>query len=137
MPVHLYGQMLPVEVLSALAAGTGITIIEDAAQTQGGDPPRKAGRVDRHRGRDELLSWQASRRIQLRRGRPHRRRRVSGAADERPRGEQKDDQETVGWNSRLDTLQVIVIQAKLADLECLACSSRDAVEADGLAPRAS
>jgi len=35
VPVHLYGQVAPIEELSASAAATGIAIIEDAAQAQG------------------------------------------------------------------------------------------------------
>ena len=37
IPVHLYGQMVPIDELCEIAAGHGIPVIEDAAQAHGAD----------------------------------------------------------------------------------------------------
>ena len=48
VPVHLFGQVAPVERLEAIAAAHGLPIVEDAAQSQGAERlGRKAGTLGR------------------------------------------------------------------------------------------
>jgi len=48
VPVHLFGQVAPVESLEAIAAAHGLPIVEDAAQSQGAERlGRKAGTLGR------------------------------------------------------------------------------------------
>jgi dTDP-4-amino-4,6-dideoxygalactose transaminase len=48
VPVHLFGQVAPVEQLEAIAAAHGLPIVEDAAQSQGAERHgRKAGALGR------------------------------------------------------------------------------------------
>jgi dTDP-4-amino-4,6-dideoxygalactose transaminase len=118
VPVHLYGQVAPIEELSASAAGTGIAIIEDAAQAQGatrhGRPAGSFGvaagtsfypgkNLGAYGDAGAVLTTDADvvRRVRLMRDHG---------------SERKYDHEIVGWNSRLDTLQAIVLQAKLRRL---------------------
>ena len=118
VPVHLYGQVAPIEELSASAAATGIAIIEDAAQAQGatrhGRPAGSFGvaagtsfypgkNLGAYGDAGAVLTVDAdvARRVRLMRDHG---------------SERKYDHEIVGWNSRLDTLQAIVLQAKLRRL---------------------
>jgi dTDP-4-amino-4,6-dideoxygalactose transaminase len=50
LPVHLYGQMAPMEPLADLAGERGLVLLEDAAQSQGARQLRRRGRrADRRR----------------------------------------------------------------------------------------
>jgi dTDP-4-amino-4,6-dideoxygalactose transaminase len=118
VPVHLYGQVAPIEVLSASAAGTGIAIIEDAAQTQGatrhGRPAGSFGvaaGTSFYPGKNLGAYGDAGAVLTVD---PDMARRVRLMRDHG--SERKYDHEIVGWNSRLDTLQAIVLQAKLRRL---------------------
>jgi dTDP-4-amino-4,6-dideoxygalactose transaminase len=118
VPVHLYGQIAPVEDLSAFAAGTEIAIIEDAAQAQGatrhGRPAGSFGiaagtsfypgkNLGAYGDAGAVLTVDADGARRVRLMRDHG-------------SERKYDHEVVGWNSRLDTLQAIVLRAKLRRL---------------------
>ena len=45
MPVHLFGQMAPMEAIVALAKAHGLVVIEDAAQAQGATQQRTGRRA--------------------------------------------------------------------------------------------
>ena len=118
VPVHLYGQIAPTEQLSAGIAGTGVALIEDAAQAQGatrhGTPAGSFGlaagmsfypgkNLGAYGDAGAVLTVDADIARQVRLLRDHG-------------SERKYDHEVVGWNSRLDTLQAIVLAAKLRRL---------------------
>jgi dTDP-4-amino-4,6-dideoxygalactose transaminase len=121
IPVHLYGQVAPVEAIEALpeVISRGIPIIEDAAQSQGARSPRgRAGAL----GRIAATSFYPGKNL--------------GAAGDGG-AVLTDDRELAsvvrnlaahgsstkyvhdrpGFNSRLDAVQAIVLRAKLARLE--------------------
>jgi dTDP-4-amino-4,6-dideoxygalactose transaminase len=114
VPVHLYGQLAAVERL----VPTGLAIVEDAAQCQGATrhgagpgthsfaaatsfyPGKNLGAYGEAGAvltRDEAVA------ARLRRLRNHG-------------GTEKYEHESLGFNSRLDTLQAVVLRAKLARL---------------------
>lgn len=118
VPVHLFGQVAPVEALLKIAADAGVPLVEDAAQSQG------AQRNGRHAGSFGLASGtsfypgknlgaagdagavttddaEVAHRVKLI--------AAHGSAH-------KYDHEVVGFNSRLDTVQAVVLGAKLARL---------------------
>lgn len=116
--VHLFGQMAPMEELAAVAADRGAALFEDAAQchgaTRNGDAPGTWGRAAAtsfYPGKnlggygdggavltdDEVLAA-----------------RVRALGNHG--GEAKYEHRIVGWNSRLDALQAMVLSAKLQRL---------------------
>lgn len=119
VPVHLYGQVAPVERLAPIARRAGVPIVEDAAQSQG------ASRAGRHAGALGLAaatSFYPGKNL--------------GAAGDAGAVLTSDPQvartarllgahgsavkyvhEIVGFNSRLDTVQAVVLRAKLKRLE--------------------
>lgn len=118
VPVHLYGQMAPMDALAGIAAGHGISIIEDAAQAQGatqdGRPPG---------------SWGAAAATSFYPGKNLGAYGDAGAVltnlTEIDRGvrllgdhgsERKYEHEVLGFNSRMDALQATVLRAKLRRL---------------------
>jgi dTDP-4-amino-4,6-dideoxygalactose transaminase len=119
MPVHLYGQTAFVELLESTAAQAGVVIIEDAAQAQG------AARNGRRAGSLGLAAGTSFY--------PGKNLGAAGdagavvtndaglAARVRVLGEhgspQKYRHTTVGMNSRLDTVQAVVLRAKLPRLD--------------------
>jgi dTDP-4-amino-4,6-dideoxygalactose transaminase len=118
IPVHLYGQVVPVERLLPLAENIGAWVVEDAAQSQG------ARRWDRSAG---ALGHVAA--TSFYPGKNLGAYGDAGAAltdsDElatrmrmiRDHGSrQKYEHELIGVNSRLDTLQAVVLSAKLRRL---------------------
>ncbi len=117
MAVHLYGQMAPVELLAARVPAR-IDLIEDAAQSQGatrhGRPSGSVGDVagtSFYPGKNlgaygdagAVLTRDAATAERLRALRAHG-------------GTRKYAHDMVGVNSRLDTLQAVVLRAKLARL---------------------
>lgn len=115
VPVHLFGQTAPVERLLEL----GVPVLEDAAQAQGA---RRAGRPAGSLGRVAATSFYPGKNL--------------GAAGDAGAVLTDDDgiaervralrahgspskyvHEVVGRNSRLDTVQAVVLRAKLARLE--------------------
>jgi len=130
VPVHLYGQLVPLEELLEFAAGAQIPIVEDAAQAQGalryGRPAGTWGQsagtsfypgknLGAYGDAGAVLTTDATvaRRVGLMRDHG---------------SEQKYRHETVGWNSRLDTVQAIVLNAKLRRLQTWNEARRQAAE---------
>ncbi len=116
--VHLYGQLAPVEELATLAGDADVVLVEDAAQCHGA---RRHGRPAGSLGLAAATSFYPGRNLgaygdagavltqdekiaeAVRRLRNHGRRSAY-------------EHELVGFNSRLDTLQAVVLRAKLAYL---------------------
>jgi dTDP-4-amino-4,6-dideoxygalactose transaminase len=118
IPVHLYGQLAPVERLLPLARRTGIWLLEDAAQAQGarrngasagvlGDAAATSFYPGKNLGAygdaGAALTSSADVAARMRMIRDH------GSA-------RKYEHEVLGFNSRLDTLQAVVLSAKLRRL---------------------
>jgi dTDP-4-amino-4,6-dideoxygalactose transaminase len=118
MPVHLYGQLAPMEALCDLAATAGLALIEDAAQAQG------ATRGSRHPGSFGLsagTSFYPGKNLgaygdagAVLTNDASTARRVRLLANHG--SEVKYEHPELGFNSRLDTLQAVVLRAKLARL---------------------
>jgi dTDP-4-amino-4,6-dideoxygalactose transaminase len=118
MPVHLYGQAAPMERLQPLAEKHGLKIIEDLAQAQGA---RRNGRVAGSFGDAGGTSFYPGKNL----GAYGDGGAVTTNSDEiaaRVRalrnygGEIKYHHPETGFNSRLDTLQAVVLLAKLKRL---------------------
>jgi dTDP-4-amino-4,6-dideoxygalactose transaminase len=118
VPVHLFGQTAPVEALVPLAAHRGLALVEDAAQAQGA---RRYGRSAGSLGHIAGTSFYPGKNL--------------GAAGDAGAVTTNDPiladmvrllaahgsvvkyvHEIVGFNSRLDALQAIVLRAKLQRL---------------------
>lgn len=119
VPVHLFGQAAPVEALLPLARAHAVPLIEDAAQAQGA---RRHGRAAGSLGTIAATSFYPGKNL----GAAGDAGAVTTddaelatavrvlAAHGSPR---KYVHDVVGMNSRLDTVQAVVLQAKLARLE--------------------
>ena len=118
IPVHLYGQAAPVELLLPLARRIGAWVVEDAAQAQGSRRHgvsagglADAAATSFYPGKNlgaygdagAALTGSADVAARMRLIRDH------GSA-------RKYEHEVVGVNSRLDTLQAVVLSAKLRRL---------------------
>ena len=120
--VHLYGQMPDMASLRKVAGDAGALIIEDAAQAHGAEwEGRRAGSW----GEAACFSFYPAKNLgafgdagAVVTSRPEIAERVRALANHgRRRGTAHDDHELAGANSRLDTLQAIVLSGKLAFLE--------------------
>jgi len=119
MPVHLYGQCADMDAIVAIAARHGASVVEDAAQSLGAeDDGRRAGTL----GDIGTFSFYPSKNLgafgdagmvttkdealakRLRSLRAHG-------------GSRQYFHDEVGWNSRLDALQAVVLEVKLRLLE--------------------
>jgi dTDP-4-amino-4,6-dideoxygalactose transaminase len=118
IPVHLYGQAAQVEQLLPLAESTGAWIVEDAAQAQGA---RRGGASAGVLGHVAATSFYPGKNLGAygdagavitNSGELAVRMRM--IADHGTRA--KYDHEVIGCNSRLDTLQAVVLSAKLRRL---------------------
>jgi dTDP-4-amino-4,6-dideoxygalactose transaminase len=118
IPVHLYGQAAPVERLLPLAARTGAWIVEDAAQAQGA---RRGGKSAGALGNVAATSFYPGKNL----GAYGDAGAVLTDSDDlaarmrmiRDHGSrQKYEHDVIGLNSRLDTLQAVVLSAKLRRL---------------------
>jgi len=118
IPVHLYGQAAPVERLLSLAENVGAWVVEDAAQSHGA---RRADKSAGALGHVAATSFYPGKNLGAYGD--------AGAAltdsDElaarmrmiRDHGSRhKYEHEVIGLNSRLDTLQAVVLSAKLRRL---------------------
>lgn len=118
LPVHLYGQAAPVELLMPLAERAGALVMEDAAQSQGAQRNGAgvgalghAAATSFYPGKNlgaygdagAVLTDSAEAATQMRMIRDH------GS----PR---KYEHEVFGFNSRMDSLQAVVLSAKLRRL---------------------
>lgn len=119
VPVHLFGQVAPMEHLMALSEATGIPVIEDAAQSQG------AARLGRAAG-----AWGAMAATSFYPGKNLGAAGDAGAVltDDTDLADRmrliaahgskvKYVHEVIGWNSRLDAIQAVVLSAKLVHLQ--------------------
>ncbi|MBW8873585.1 MAG: DegT/DnrJ/EryC1/StrS family aminotransferase [Acidobacteria bacterium] len=119
LPVHLFGQIADMEALREIAALRGLALLEDAAQSQGA---RRHGRASGALGDAAATSFYPGKNL----GAYGDGGAVLTASDEiaahvrklRNWGsEQKYHHPELGFNSRLDTLQAVVLSAKLRRLE--------------------
>lgn len=128
MPVHLYGQVAPMEELSAVAAAIGAVIVEDAAQAQGA---RQRDRVAGGFGAVAGTSFYPGKNLGAY-GDAGAVLTNDPALADRLRAlrnygsEVKYHHPVVGFNSRLDTLQAVVLHAKLRHLAAWNSRRRDA-----------
>jgi dTDP-4-amino-4,6-dideoxygalactose transaminase len=119
LPVHLFGQMADMEAIGEAAAAHGLLVIEDAAQSQGA---RRNGRGSGGFGEAAATSFYPGKNLGaygdagavLTRDDEiaARLRRLRNWGSER-----KYHHPEVGFNSRLDTLQAVVLTAKLRRLD--------------------
>jgi dTDP-4-amino-4,6-dideoxygalactose transaminase len=118
MPVDLFGQVAPVEKLEPLVAGRRIEIVEDAAQAQGAS---RLGRAAGSFGAVAATSFYPGKNLGAY-GDAGAVLTASGEIAQRVRAlrnygsEVKYHHPETGFNSRLDTLQAVVLSAKLARL---------------------
>jgi dTDP-4-amino-4,6-dideoxygalactose transaminase len=117
LPVHLYGQLAPIEELRAALDGSDAAIVEDAAQCQG------ASRLGHRPGNNGIAatSFYPGKNLgaygdagAVLTDDPALATAVRTLANHG--GRTKYDHEVVGCNSRLDALQAVVLSAKLARL---------------------
>ena len=118
LPVHLFGQVAPVERLAAIAEQCGAVIVEDAAQAQGAARfGRSAGTLGRiaatsfYPGKNLGAAGDAGAVITDDDGAARLVRLLAAHGSER-----KYEHEVMGFNSRLDTIQAAVLLAKLKRL---------------------
>jgi len=119
VPVHLFGQVAPVEALESIAADAGVPIVEDAAQSQGATRNgRKAGTLGRiaatsfYPGKNLGASGDAG---AVMTDDDDLARQVRLMANHGSSVKYRHD--VVGMNSRLDAIHAITLNAKLARLE--------------------
>ena len=118
IPVHLFGQMAPMMAVADVTAQRGTVIIEDAAQahgaTQAGRPAGSSGLlagVSFYPGKNLGAYGDAGAVLT---GSAEHARRVRLLGDHG--SERRYEHLTIGFNSRLDTLQAVVLRAKLRGL---------------------
>ncbi|GAA3632495.1 DegT/DnrJ/EryC1/StrS family aminotransferase [Microlunatus ginsengisoli] len=118
VPVHLFGQVAPVEKIIEIAAPLGIPVVEDAAQSQGATRfGRFAGGLGDAAGTSfypgkNLGAAGDAGAVTTNRADVAERVRLIGAHG----SAKKYVHDVVGFNSRLDTVQAVVLKAKLARL---------------------
>ncbi|WP_101523657.1 DegT/DnrJ/EryC1/StrS family aminotransferase [Nocardioides houyundeii] len=130
VPVHLFGQAAPVELVQARCADAGIPVVEDAAQAQGA---RRHGRAAGTLGQAAGTSFYPGKNL--------------GAAGDAGAVTTDDEalatrvrvlaahgsptkyvHDVIGMNSRLDTIQAVYLRAKLARLDKWNQLRRDAAD---------
>jgi dTDP-4-amino-4,6-dideoxygalactose transaminase len=118
IPVHLFGQMAPMTAVADVTAQRGTVIIEDAAQAHGaaqaGEPAGSFGLlagVSFYPGKNLGAYGDAGAVLT---GSAEHARRVRLLGDHG--SERRYEHITIGFNSRLDTLQAVVLRAKLRGL---------------------
>jgi dTDP-4-amino-4,6-dideoxygalactose transaminase len=127
IPVHLYGQLAPVDQLAEALAGSGVLVVEDAAQSQGATRNGRTAGTGAGAGGEGTPGAIAATSFY-----PGKNLGAYGDAGavvtDDPEleivvrtlschgGLTKYVHEVVGFNSRLDALQAVVLRAKLARL---------------------
>ena len=119
LPVHLYGQMAAMDELQELSARRGLVLLEDAAQAQGA---RRAGVAAGAAGLAAGTSFYPGKNLGAYGDAGAV---LTGDADLAQRvrelrnygSETKYHHPRIGFNSRLDTLQAVVLNAKLPHLD--------------------
>ncbi|WP_433318555.1 DegT/DnrJ/EryC1/StrS family aminotransferase [Micromonospora chersina] len=117
VPVHLYGQLAPVERLRAGLAGRDVAIVEDAAQCQGATRHGRGAGVDGiaatsfYPGKNLGAYGDAGAVVAADAGLATAVRTLGSHG-----GLKKYTHDVIGVNSRLDGLQAVVLRAKLARL---------------------
>lgn len=118
VPVHLFGQVAPVEEIGKIAADAGVPMIEDAAQSQGA---LRHGRAAGSFGLAAGTSFYPGKNL----GAAGDAGAVTTCDAEVARtvrviaahgSARKYEHEAIGMNSRLDTVQAVVLEAKLRRL---------------------
>ena len=130
MAVDLFGELAALEELESLAADAGIALVEDAAQAQGA---RRDGRSAGGFGDIAGTSFYPGKNLGAYGDGGAVTTRSEELADRirrlRNYGSQvKYDHPEVGFNSRLDTLQAVVLSAKLSHLEAWNEERREAAQ---------
>lgn len=119
IPVHLFGQLAPMEPIAKVAGQAGATVIEDAAQCQGatqhgrGPGSLSLGAATSFYPGKNLGAYGDAGAVMT--NHPELARRVRLIRNHG--GRAKYEHEELGFNSRMDTLQAVVLLAKLAHLE--------------------
>jgi dTDP-4-amino-4,6-dideoxygalactose transaminase len=130
IPVHLYGRLAPVAEIAELAARHDIVVIEDAAQSQGA---RVDGRVSGGLATIGATSFYPGKNL----GAAGDAGAVTTDDPELARAvrvisahgsERKYEHERIGFNSRLDAVQAIVLSAKLKRLDAWNSRRRELAE---------
>ncbi|WP_424528700.1 DegT/DnrJ/EryC1/StrS family aminotransferase [Sphaerisporangium viridialbum] len=115
LPVHLYGQQAPMAAVHRLAERHGLAVVEDAAQSQGsgqqGRPPVGLAATSFYPGKNLGAYGEAGAVLTSSPGLARAVRLLTSHGSE-----VKYQHETLGFNSRLDTLQAVVLRAKLKRL---------------------
>jgi dTDP-4-amino-4,6-dideoxygalactose transaminase len=119
MPVHLFGQIADMEAIGGIAEDRGLLVIEDAAQSQGA---RRHGRRSGSFGIAAATSFYPGKNIGAYGDAGAI---LTGSDDLASRlrklrnwgSERKYHHPEIGFNSRLDTLQAVVLSAKLKRLD--------------------
>lgn len=119
LPVHLYGQLAPMDEVMAVAGAAGLQVIEDAAQAHGAS---HAGRKAGSWGLAASFSFYPGKNLGAYGDAGAVATNSSGIADSiealRNHGSRaRYDHPVTGFNCRLDTLQAVVLKAKLSQLD--------------------
>ena len=129
IPVHLYGQMAPMGALAALASSSRLTMIEDAAQAHGA---RQHSRGPGSLGLAAATSFYPSKNLgaygdggAVLTNDDDLASRVRALTNH---GLRRREHSLPGVNSRLDSLQAVVLRAKLKHLEAWNAERRTAVQ---------
>lgn len=130
VPVHLYGQIAPMPAVQALAARRGLAVVEDAAQSQGATQYGEhvgagsdAASTSFYPGKNLGAYGDAGAVLSDRQDLADAVRLLGNHGSP-----SKYVHERVGFNSRLDTLQAVVLRAKLTRLEAWNERRREAAE---------
>jgi len=119
MPVHLYGQIAPMDELTAAASTAGVQLVEDAAQAHGSS---QSGRRAGSWGIAAAFSFYPGKNLGAYGdagavGTNSEQIAVSIEALRNHGSRTRYEHPTLGFNCRLDTLQAVVLNAKLARLD--------------------
>ena len=130
LAVHLYGQMAPVESLRGMAEDSGVALVEDAAQAHGAS---RHGLSPAALGTAAGFSFYPSKNLGAYGDGGAVVTHDPDLADRIRRlgcygSEVKYRHEEIGFNSRLDTLQAVVLSAKLRRLPAWNAARREAAE---------